>query len=281
MSEIVVYDNYMNQLNFNKFTSTDFNMLMALCSKERNQGTSQMTFTFDELMEITNYQRTSTMQFVEDISRMNKKLMEITCDIKLEKERIQFVLFPTFHTKYDQRTLTVTVNEKFAFILNELTKNFTKFELREFVKLESKYSKTLYRLLKQFKSTGYYRVEVEDFRNKMGIPKSYANRDVMEKVIKSSMKELEKNFKNLHCEPIHSKRRGSPVIGYEFYFDKEEKSKSAIPQKETIKTVSKNKFNDFEQNDYDFKKLEEDLVGQMDIYDYPEICPDNIQKNEK
>lgn len=47
------------------------------------------------------------------------------------------------------------VNEDFLYILNDLTKNFTLFELQEFNNLVCIF-KNLYRLLKQFKTTGNF-----------------------------------------------------------------------------------------------------------------------------
>lgn len=52
------------------------------------------------------------------------------------------------------KKLEIEVNPKFEYIVNELTKNFTGFKLEEFIALSGKYTKTLYRLLKQFRKTG-------------------------------------------------------------------------------------------------------------------------------
>ena len=83
-----------------------------------------------------------------------------------------FDLFPTFTVNKKEQTLTVAVNESFKFILNELTKEFTEFDLKSFTLLESKYSKTLYRKLKQFKFSGFYKAKVDELRRNMDAPKS-------------------------------------------------------------------------------------------------------------
>lgn len=54
MTEIVKYNNYMNSLKFGKFTSTDFNFLMALCSKLRDKDISEIVISFDELRKKRN-----------------------------------------------------------------------------------------------------------------------------------------------------------------------------------------------------------------------------------
>lgn len=60
--------------------------------------------------------------------------------------------------------MIVSVNKRFDFFLNELTSNFTRFELEEFTNLESKYSKAMYRLLKQWRTVGKKEWSIEDFR---------------------------------------------------------------------------------------------------------------------
>lgn len=221
MNEIVKYDNYMNGLKFTGFTTTDFNFLMLLCSKAHDEDIKKIIISFDELRQKAAYTRTSIQQFRTDLERMNEKLMRVTCKLKTETKTIMFVLFPTFEIDVEQQTLTVAVNEHFRFILNELVKNFTRFDLNEFVKLDSKYSKTLYRLLKQFKTTGKYETRLDDFRKKIDCPESYSNKYVMDLIIKPSLEELQPYFTDLQCTVQYAHKRGRPVEGYVFMFKPE------------------------------------------------------------
>lgn len=271
MNEIVKYDNYMNSLKFTGFTTTDFNFLMMLCSKLRDKDTSKIIISFAELRQKTGYTQRPVKQFVSDLERMNDKLMKVTCKLRTKTKIIMFVLFPTFEIDLDKQILTVAVNEEFKFILNELIKNFTRFDLDEFIKLDSKYSKALYRLLKQYKSTGYYEVTLEDFRAKMDIPKAYVNKHVMDKVIKPSIKELnsQEYFKNLVCKVQYAHKKGRPVTGYIFTFVPEEKVYNGeIEQKEqksnsrTEKNRIKNsRFNNIKSREYDYEVLEKQLLN--------------------
>ncbi len=227
MNEIVKYDNYMNSLRFTGFTVTDFNFLMALCSRMRDKDITEITIPFEELRLKTAYTRTSIQKFRADLERMNEKLMRVTCKLRTETKTIMFVLFPTFEIDMEKQELTVVVNEKFKFILNELVKNFTRFDLKEFIKLDSKYSKSLYRLLKQFKSTGILEISLNEFRGKMDIPSTYTNRDVMSKVINPTLEELQNYFQNLQCTVKYEHKRGKPVSGYIFTFTPEQLPKTA------------------------------------------------------
>lgn len=270
MNEVVKYDSYMNSLKFTGFTTTDFDFLMLLCSKMRDKNVTELTIPFEDLRQKTGYTRTSIQKFRTDLERMNEKLMRVTCKLKTETRTLMFVLFPTFDINLENQTLTVCVNEKFKFILNELVKNFTRFDLNEFIRLDSKYSKSLYRLLKQFKSTGKLEIRLDEFRRKMDIPSTYTNRDVMSKVINPSLKELQDYFSNLQCTVQYARKRGRPVTGYLFTFQPEERVQPAsqpIVQKQKKSVVKKtfkpqekrkstNKFCNFEQHHYSKEDME-------------------------
>ena len=222
-NDLVKYSNIMNQIAFTKFTTTDYNFLMMLCSKLRNQETNKMVFSFKEIKELVNYRSNHTAEhFAMELKRMNQKMMNISSTIETENEILMFVLFPTFTVNKKEQTLTVAVNESFKFILNELTKEFTEFDLRSFTLLESKYSKTLYRKLKQFKFSGFYKVKVDELRRIMDVPKSYSNNTFLNYAINPALKELKEYIPNLRMEIIREKKRGAPISGFVFKFDKQE-----------------------------------------------------------
>lgn len=262
MNEIVKYNNYMNQLNFRGFTSIDMNVLMTLCNKMKNKNVECVTFSFDELKKLIRYKQTSNKQFINDIKRMNDKLQRVACSLETEDEIISFILFPTYRINKINGTLTVSVNRDFQFILNNLVNNFTRFELQEFVELDSKYSKSLYRLLKQWRNTGKMIVNnIIEFREKLDCPKSYTNGIFVRDIINPSIKELQKVFKNLKYNPIYTRKRGKPLSGFEFIFDKEivpEQIKEQNSMKNLPKCMkNKNNFNNFPQRNYSKEDLEE------------------------
>ncbi|MEJ7147107.1 replication initiation protein, partial [Staphylococcus capitis] len=75
-------------------------------------------------------------------------------------------------------------NPDLKFVLNDITRNFTKFELKELTNLKSSYSKTMFRLLKQYKHTGYLKLSMEDFRTRLDVSKSYQMCDITKRVLK-------------------------------------------------------------------------------------------------
>ncbi|ECO3477774.1 replication initiation protein, partial [Campylobacter jejuni] len=138
---------------------------------------------------------------------------------------------------YDESTLfnriTLKINPDFAYLVNQLTTNFTAFELEEFISLSGKYTKTLYRLLKQYRTTGKVYFEWEEFKRIMDIPEKMKMCDIDKDILKPVIKELTKErnlfdqirvpFKNLAYEKdkAKSRGRGGKVIGITFTFKPE------------------------------------------------------------
>src|SRR5699024_11965617 len=84
----------------------------------------------------------------------------------------------------DDQYLEIAINPDLKHILNSITGNFTKFELEELSKLKSSYSKNMFRLLKQYKHTGFLKLDIHDFRERLDIPNSYKMNDINKRVLK-------------------------------------------------------------------------------------------------
>lgn len=160
---------------------------------------------------------------------MNKKLISLNFTFRENKRTTQFVLFPTFITDEINRTLTVRVNKDFSFLLNNISSNFTRFELENFTSLQSKYSKYLYKELMKFKSTGYAVFKIEEFKEKLDIPSSYRMTDINKKVFTPAQEELSKIFKKFE---FHKIKKGREITHIEFHFSlkKEKRTKEPIEQ---------------------------------------------------
>ena len=237
MNEIVKYDNYLNELNLKGFTSTDLDFLFALCAKMKNKKTERIEFTFSELKNVTDHKINCKERFISELERMNKKLMKVNCKQKTDNEIVMFNLFHAFEIDQQDHILKISVDERFEFILNNLVKNFTRFELLEFINLKSKYSKNLYRNLKQYRTTGLLKIPIEELREKLDCPKSYSNKEFNRTILQPVVEELRVCFPNLKMNPSKAETRGRAVKGYIFTFDPESKtptaSSSAEPKPKT------------------------------------------------
>ncbi len=261
MKEMVEYDNTLNSLQFKGFTAMDYNILMCLCNKVKNKGQAKLTFSFSELKKLTAFDNQSDTAFASNLDRMIEKLIHVNATHINGGKKAYFVLFPTFIVDTDKRTLTVSVNKDFTFILNQLSNEFTQFELKEFAELDSKYAKTLYKNLKQFKRSGWWRPSVEELRVVLDVPSNYSNKRIMGDILKPALAILSDKFDDLKCEPIRAKKRGAPIERYYFTFtaegqtsgqtnmnDAEEEMTKFKASKSKKKTAKKNSFNNFAES---------------------------------
>ena len=220
---IVKFRNDFNSVALKNFTVNELNLLMAISSRVLNSGKNKVQFTFLELKKLIKLNRNYTNdEFAEEIINVNRKLLMLNFQLSNENnDVIQFALFNTFITSKVNKTLTVSVNSPFEFLLNDLTANFTKFELEEFVEIRNIYAKECYRRLKQFRSTGYWKVSIEDFREILNIPESYRTSNINIRILKPIEKELSPYFGNLSINKIKSNEAGNPITHLEFFFEKE------------------------------------------------------------
>lgn len=294
--EIVKYNNKMNNIPLKSFEKMDLNFFYAICSQVKEKGSELVEISLDRLKELTDYKSTSIERFKADLLRMNRKLMECKGMYETEEEIVQFNLFSTFTIVKSRQVLKVRVNSDVAWLLNDIAKEFTAFELQEYVALEGIYSKALYRLLKQWKTKGITKqYGVEELKELLATP-NYPPMKLMEKVIKPAVEDIKKHkaFENLWCDVIYAKKRGKPVEGYVFHFSKDDlkgqisfadveqfdeitktmnkkqkaelvsTANNLLKAKNSKKTVKKNGFCNFPQREYDFDELEKMLLATND-----------------
>ena len=220
-NEIVCYKNELNTIPLRNFNAKEMDLLFSICSQVREKGTDIVEFTFDDLKELSDYKMTAIKHFVKDIESVYDKIIQLNFKIGTDTEFTKFVLFKEYSVSESKGTVTVGVNEKFKYVLNEITQNFTKFELEEFTSLRSSYSKTAYRLLKQYRKTGYVIFTIEQFRELFCIPTSYQICDIDRNVISIVNRELSEHFKSLKIKKLKAKK-GRKITHIEFIFQGED-----------------------------------------------------------
>lgn len=269
MNEVVKYNNYMNELSFKDFSDYDLNFLMVICAKMKDLGEETQHFEYDTLMELLEWDRTKSIDvFHKDLKRMSEKLRHVGATIDIDPDVFTaFNLFSDFEGNKKKRELIVRLNPRFKYILNDLTRNFTRFELAEYVHLDGKYSKLLYQHLKQYRKAGWWQTSVDDLRRELSIPDSMDTRRIVNKVIAPSVELIKtcKGFGELQVEVLRSPRRGRKVEGYKFTWTADKQVPGQMSLNDFQKTPSKKKKvskkkADFEQNTYDYEKLEKELL---------------------
>ncbi|MEB2819700.1 replication initiation protein [Campylobacter upsaliensis] len=250
MNEIVKYHNDFNKIKLPAFTEIEQDLLITILSKVKNKGFGNMIELFPNDLKIN--EKLNSRQYLTDVMDSLKlkffkaNFREI---IETETEIIDKTinLFQEMQIHYVKRNpndgydtsklfnrIVLIVNPKFAYLVNNITQNFTAFELNEFIALSGKYTKTLYRILKQFRSTGKAYFEWSEFLRIMDIPENKTTGDIDKFILKPALKELTKErnifdqirvpFKNLAYEKEKQKGtrgRGGKVIGITFTFKPE------------------------------------------------------------
>lgn len=224
MNNLVKYNNEMNKVRFTGFSKIHMDLFMAICSKMKAHGEEIITLDTNELKQIIRFERGGNRDFFEELHMMVAKLQLINGSIvdrtqKGKRKFISFNLFPLFAYDEESGLLEVQVNSTFSWLLNEF-ESYTVFEMNEFLELNSKYAKSLYRMLKQWRTQGQYTFyDLEEFKELLDVPKSYTNRQLMQYCVNTAVAEiskLDKSFKNFKCEPIYARKRGKPLEALKF-----------------------------------------------------------------
>ena len=244
MNTIVKYNNQFNQIALRNFSSQELDLLISIASKVKEKGIEIIEVSFLELKKYINLKKKhSNIEFMKSIINVNKKLLALNFTFVEGNVVEQFTLFKKFKVDGDNKILYVSVNEDFFFLLNQLTSNFTRFELKEFVTLKSSYTKEFYRRMKQFRKTGFWRCSIEEFRNLLDIPEKYRIIDIDKFVLKPIQKELGEKYElNITKKYGFSGGRGrSRVTGFEFKFSTEKKVDIVVGNEENDTLISPNK----------------------------------------
>lgn len=222
--ETVVYQNALNLVPLRKFTSTEIDLFFAMCNKLKEKDCETLTLTFDELKELSAYNPDIRHmdKFVADLQHVYSKMLNINYTIRTENKITSFVLFYKYEIDLNEKTLQISTAPELKHILNEVTGNFTKFELQEMTQLKSTYAKNMFRILKQYKHTGYFKIGMDDLRERLDIPKSYKMNDINKRVFKPIINELGFIFKNLNINKISAKK-SRKIEWLEFTFEPEKR----------------------------------------------------------
>lgn len=199
---MIKYHNDMNVVAFKKFNQRELNIFFSICAFMKDKGDSTITFSYDEIKQMANLNVPTNQVFEELLESTYDKLLQLKIGYVNKDIVEKFILFTGYKINKTDKLVDITINAQYQYILNELSKNFTVFELQEFNALVSSYSKNMFRLLKQYKSTGFYKVSIEEFRRLLDIPESYNMSKISVKVIDPIEKELSNYFEEFRVEKL-------------------------------------------------------------------------------
>lgn len=244
-NELVKYQPELNTIPLRKFTPTEMNLFFSIVSRMRDKGDQTVRFTFDQLKDLSNYKPTANRRFIDDIKRTYDHLMDLRFGSQ-SKSGLSFTRFVMF-TKFqingdaDEPYVDVEVYRDAIPLLNNL-ESWVRYALTEFRDLKSSYAKTMFRMLKGYRTTGYAYFSKSDFIELLDIPKSYRQSNIDQYVISPIKEELTPLFRGLCIRKKYGKGRGKPVIGYAFSWTPERKDVEDVHVSKTER-LNKAKFN--------------------------------------
>ncbi|HIW21807.1 MAG TPA: replication initiation protein [Candidatus Dorea intestinavium] len=225
MNEVIKYHNDLNTVIMRKWTAEEMNFFFAIIAKARNQGVKELHFNTDEIKKLVNFTQKDEKRWKEAMKSTARKVTQLTYFEDDGKKFKVMPLFSLFEVDYEEKTVKVEVSKHFEYILNRLEVQFTQYELEEFTNIRSTYAKTMYRLLKQWRTVGKKEYGVNELRVFLDVPESYSNGEVTRRVLEPIQKELSNYFLNFKYKVIKSNKRGNPVLGYEFTWKPEKTGK--------------------------------------------------------
>ena len=230
-NELVKFQPELNTIPLRKFTPTEMNLFFSIVSRMRNKGAQTVRFTFDQLKDLSNYKPTANNRFIDDIERTYDHLMDLRFGHRSKSglDRERFTMFITFEIKGSAEVpyVDIQVHPKAIPLLNDLAQ-WVRFNLPEFNNLTSSYAKTMFRLIKQYRTTGYVYFSKADFNELLDIPKSYKEFHINQRVLTPIKEELTPLFHGLTVRKKYGKGRGKPVIGYAFAWKPGNKDKEDV-----------------------------------------------------
>ncbi len=192
--EIVIYNNDLNtKVYLKKFNNFNWDIFMIVVSALAYTKNGVAEISLVEIKKKTNYTSQNNENFKNKLKETNRKILQSICEIETGEDTEQFPLFKKF--KISKKTLRVEVGEDYMSFFTDYNE-YTSFGLKTFLELKNKYTKPLFKQLMQFKATGKAFFKMEDFRNKLDIPKSLSFSKIRDRILIPSIKDFSILFKN-------------------------------------------------------------------------------------
>jgi plasmid replication initiation protein len=276
--QIVKYHNDFNKLAINELGVLEQNILFTILHKLKEQNEQRFKYYSKDILAMVDKNLT-LQELTKIVKSVFLKVFAVDYTLLMPPEHPEYQegyntylkvwLFEELRYIEDDITkdfvaVELRISKSFQYLLNNLFGNFTSFDLIEFKELKDKYSKALYRLLKQVKIKGVLEIEWEEFKRLLSIPNSYEVSQIDRQIIKSAIKRLttsgnlfQQSFKNLTFKKTYkaidrderlkkerTKRGGRQIDKIIFTFTPEkmpEKNDTAILHNAKAKLESKGK----------------------------------------
>ena len=216
-NEIIKINNELNRKPL-RLTAVESDFLMIALWEAKNKGKKTLKYSFDEVKALSKYRGKDTQQFYDDLCLTQEKFARLLYSKKDDTSYKTYPLFAAYETNRETKTVKLKVNPVMMYILNDwLGGNFTAFKLDDYLTLKSKHEKSLFRLLKRYRTSGIYTTTLNNLIELLDI-KKYSVKDITYKILKPAVKNLQKYFTGLRYVTRKEKRKITHIT---FVFRKE------------------------------------------------------------
>ena len=270
-NQVTRFKNEVNHIPMRRWSAEEMNFFFAVLTRMRDEDTNLVIMDKYELAELANYTITYNKLYENTMTNLASKVGDLKYWKQSSNSLVTMPLFTFFEANWtedlSEMTVEIEVNKRFKYILNEWNEgNWTQFMLNEFTAIQSTYSKSLFRLLKQWRTKGVREFSIDEFKQLMDVPKSYSSGMITSRIINNAVQDLQPYFKDLKVKILKSNSRGTPIIGFRFTWKPEKtgtwvSDKYQEPKKETVpdwlgKEYADEQEIDTETNDALKKRLE-------------------------
>ena len=132
-NEIVKHHNDLNTVIMRKWTAEEMNFFFAIIAKARNQGTKELVFDKYQLADLANYSLEHNQRFYETMDNLANNISKLRYIERTSHSVDYMALFTRFKVEWTEdlsaMKATVSISDKFEYIVNKLEANFTQYEL--------------------------------------------------------------------------------------------------------------------------------------------------------
>lgn len=236
------------------FSELENNLFFACIAQVNDRGPNKVKFSVQAMRQMVGYRKHVSMtEFADLVMKAFGKFLNIQEEITGHDDngrpfKYRANLFNSGMVYVDNLECVISVSPRFTQLFNDLER-WTRFSILQYSKIHSVYSKKLFILLKQFRTTGVRYFTVEEFSEKINPPKSYKPWVVNKKIVEPAIEDLAPFFQSLSFTKIYKKGiRGRKLAGYEFKWKPEFRNQKdfqknrILEESQELYNIKSNKF---------------------------------------
>ncbi len=200
----VAFNNDFNKKVIEDLTKKEHNLLMSLVGKTKNKGLKEVSLSFDEVSDSVGFTREKTNRIISIVDSLWDKIKMTDYALYVQsktgpKKAGGVMLFSYLSIDKEAQLVKLKLNPDLEYFLNSFSSGqFTSLKLKDFQATQNKYGKLLFRLLAQYKKTGFYVTSRDKLFYLLEKPDSYNISMFHKRILTPALKSIEPFF--LRCK---------------------------------------------------------------------------------